>query len=65
MALDGEHVYAHGSEVHVVKTCLADDGPDLIALGGAHSVVVLSYVRSPGISPSTPLSTRFPDALCL
>lgn len=46
MALDGDHVYAHGSEVLCVKGCVADDGLDLIAVSGLHSVVVLSYTPS-------------------
>ena len=34
----------HGSDVHVVRACHNDDGIDLIALGGIHSVQVLQTV---------------------
>jgi len=46
MSIDGDHVYAHGTDVNLIKGCLADDGLDLLAVSGSHSVVVLSYVRA-------------------
>ncbi|TFY53946.1 hypothetical protein EVJ58_g9153 [Rhodofomes roseus] len=33
--------YAYGTEVYVVRACYHEDGTDLLAVGGAHSVEVL------------------------
>ncbi|KAH9914700.1 uncharacterized protein B0H18DRAFT_1097086 [Fomitopsis serialis] len=33
--------YTHGTEVYVVRACYHEDGTDLLAVGGAHSVEVL------------------------
>ncbi|KAH9951421.1 WD40-repeat-containing domain protein [Amylocystis lapponica] len=33
--------HSHGTDVYVVRTCYHDDGADLVAIGGAHSVEVL------------------------
>ena len=34
------------SEIYVLSCCQADDGADLIALGGEHSVHVVQIVRT-------------------
>ena len=36
--------HAHGSDIHVVRACHHDDGVDLLAVGGNHSVQVLLTV---------------------
>lgn len=56
MALEGDRVHSHGSDVFVVKGCLVDDGLDLIAVSGSHTVQVISYVRN----PSFPIITGGP-----
>ncbi|KAI0956944.1 hypothetical protein AcW1_005499 [Taiwanofungus camphoratus] len=33
--------HTHGTDVYVVRACYHDDGSDLVAIGGAHSVEVL------------------------
>lgn len=34
----------HGSDVYVVRSCCNEDGADLLALGGEHSVEVFQIV---------------------
>lgn len=34
----------HGSDVYVVRSCYHDDGHDLLAFGGEHSVEVYQIV---------------------
>lgn len=40
----------HGTEVFVVRACYHDDGADLVAIGGEHSVQVLLTVIVPSHS---------------
>lgn len=36
--------YSHGTEVYAVRACYEEDGVDLLAVGGAHTVEVLVVV---------------------
>jgi len=36
--------YEHGTDINVIKACLNGNAPDLIAMGGEHSVEILQVV---------------------
>ncbi|KAH7921485.1 hypothetical protein BV22DRAFT_1122121 [Leucogyrophana mollusca] len=45
-SMDGVLKINHGSDVYVVRACYNDDGADLLALGGEHSVDVFQITSS-------------------
>ena len=36
--------YSHGTEIYVIRACYEEDGVDLLAVGGAHTVEILVVV---------------------
>lgn len=49
----------HGTDVFVVRACHHDDGADLLALGGTHSVQVLLTVSSTSLASRVRILTLF------
>ena len=52
--------FDHPTHIHALRPCHTDDATDLVAVGGTHTLEVLSVVRAMFISFSERMCSRTP-----